>query len=93
MFLVVLKQPCRVSIFTDSEYLKRGITEWLKGWKARGWKRREGALANVDLWQELDAILQKHQVSWNWVRGHAGHKENELVDELARKAARQAARP
>lgn len=81
-----LKQPCQVDLFTDSEYLRRGITEWLPGWRARGWRRKGGALANVDLWQALEAALRTHQVTWHWVRGHAGHPENERVDRLARQA-------
>ncbi len=81
-----LKQPCQVDIYTDSEYLRKGITEWLPGWRKRDWKRKGGALANVELWQELDRALQTHRVSWHWVRGHAGHRENERVDQLARQA-------
>jgi ribonuclease HI len=84
--LQALQQPCRVSLYTDSEYLKRGITEWMPGWRARGWRRKEGELKNVELWQALDAELKKHQVSWHWVRGHAGQRENERVDVLARDA-------
>jgi ribonuclease HI len=86
--LRALKQPCRVEMHTDSEYLKRGITEWLPGWRARNWKRKGGALANVDLWQALDAALATHQVEWKWVKSHAGHKHNERVDVLARQAMR-----
>lgn len=85
-----LKRDCQVTVYTDSTYLKKGVTEWLAGWKARGWKRKEGELANVDLWQALDRELQKHQVVWKWLRGHAGHPENTQVDSLARQAARQA---
>jgi ribonuclease HI len=84
--LQALKQPCRVNLFTDSEYLKRGITEWLPRWRGRGWKRKGGALANLDLWQALDAALKPHQVNWEWVRGHAGQPENERVDRLAKAA-------
>lgn len=84
--LSALKRPCRVTLYTDSEYLKRGITEWLPGWKARGWKRKEGALANVELWQALDRLLEQHMVRWAWVKGHAGHPQNERVDRLAREA-------
>jgi ribonuclease HI len=80
-----LKRPCRVDIYTDSEYLRRGITEWLPGWRARGWKRKGGKLANLELWQALDAAVRQHQVDWHWVRGHAGNPENEQVDRLARK--------
>ena len=84
--LQTLKKPCRVVLYTDSEYLQRGITEWLPGWKARGWKRKEGALANADLWQALDAAIASHQVEWRWTRGHAGDPDNMRVDRLARKA-------
>lgn len=88
--LQALNRPCRVELFTDSEYLKRGISEWLPVWRARGWRRKGGALANVDLWQALDAALQPHQVHWSWVRGHTGHPQNERVDRLARQAVRSA---
>ena len=84
--LEALKEPSRVELFTDSEYLQRGITEWLPGWKAKNWKRKGGTLANVDLWQALDAALRRHEVSWHWVRGHAGSRENQRADYLARKA-------
>ena len=85
-----LKQSCQVELYTDSEYLKRGITEWLPGWRRRGWRRKGGALANIDLWQELDQLLKTHQVEWHWLRGHAGHPQNERVDLPARKAAQEA---
>ena len=84
--LRALKQPCRVDFYTDSEYLRRGITEWLPGWRARGWRRKEGALANADLWQALDAEIRSHSIQWHWVRAHAGHAENDRVDRLARQA-------
>ena len=84
--LKALKRPCRVHLYTDSEYLRRGITEWMPRWKARNWTRKGGELANVDLWQALAAAVEHHQVEWNWVRGHAGHSENERVDRLARTA-------
>jgi ribonuclease HI len=86
--LEALKRPSKVDLYTDSEYLRRGITEWLPGWRRRGWRRKGGALKNVDLWQALDQALQTHQVIWHWVRGHTGHRENELVDRLAREAIR-----
>jgi ribonuclease HI len=86
--LEALKRPSRVDLYTDSEYLRRGITEWLPGWRRRGWRRKGGELKNVDLWQALDKALQTHQVSWHWVRGHAGHRENERVDRLAKTAIR-----
>lgn len=85
-----LKQTCQVDIYTDSEYLKRGITEWLPGWRARGWRRKGGALANIDLWQELDKLLKIHQVEWHWLRGHAGQPQNERVDKLARQVLQEA---
>ena len=84
--LQALKKPCRVDFYTDSQYLRRGITEWMDGWRRRGWKRKKGKLLNADLWKALDAAIQPHQIDWKWVRGHAGHKENERVDKLARKA-------
>ncbi len=84
--LSALKMPCAVDLYTDSEYLKRGITEWLPNWRRRNWTRKGGALANVDLWQALDKALQTHQVQWHWVRGHVGHPENERVDQLAKRA-------
>jgi len=84
--LRALKQPFRVEIFTDSAYVKRGVTEWMEGWKARNWKRKEGKLANVDLWQALDDEINRHDVTWQWVKGHASNCKNEQVDRLARKA-------
>jgi ribonuclease HI len=84
--LKTLNRTCQVDIYTDSEYLKRGITEWLPNWRRRGWKRKSGALANIDLWRELDAALSSHAITWHWVRGHAGEKDNERVDQLANAA-------
>jgi len=84
--LEALTRPCAVELFTDSEYLRRGVTEWLPGWKARQWRRKGGELANVDLWQALDLALARHQVRWHWVRGHAGQAQNERVDAAARAA-------
>ena len=91
--LSALKEPCRITLYTDSEYVKRGITEWLSGWKARGWQRRvKGqykAVLNQDLWTKLDQLTQPHQISWTWVRGHADHADNVRCDWLARKAAQE----
>ena len=84
--LQALNRPCQVQIFTDSQYLKYGITEWLPRWKARNWQRKGGSLANLDLWQALDAACQPHQIEWCWLHGHIGHPENERVDQLARQA-------
>jgi ribonuclease HI len=86
--LGALTQTARVDFYTDSEYLRRGITEWLPGWRSRGWKRKSGKLANIDLWQALEAALEGHDIIWHWVRGHAGDRFNQRVDQLARKAMR-----
>lgn len=87
--LKALSKPCRIDLYTDSEYLRRGITEWLPNWRQRGWKRKGGKLANIDLWQALELALERHQVSWHWVRGHADDRLNQRVDSLARKAMRR----
>ena len=85
--LTALTRPCQVEFYTDSEYLRKGITEWMRNWKRRGWKTAaKKPVKNQDLWRELDAAIQKHQINWHWVRGHAGHTENERVDQLARAA-------
>jgi ribonuclease HI len=86
--LGALSQPCQVDYFTDSEYLRRGITEWLPDWRRRGWKRKSGKLANIDLWQAIEASIKEHDITWHWVRGHAGNRLNQRVDSLARKAMR-----
>ncbi len=84
--LRALKEACQVTLFTDSEYLKKGITEWLPNWKRRNWRRKGGKLANVDLWKKLDDEIVRHEIRWRWVRGHAGNVMNERVDKLARQA-------
>jgi ribonuclease HI len=82
--LEALKRPARVEVYTDSEYVKNGITEWLPNWKRRGWKTADRKpVKNVDLWQALEAAAARHDVHWHWVRGHAGHAENERADALA----------
>jgi ribonuclease HI len=81
--LEALKVPCRVRIYTDSQYLRKGITEWLPGWIARGWRRKEGVLQNEDLWRRLSELIQAHPIRWDWVKGHAGNKWNERADVLA----------
>jgi ribonuclease HI len=84
--LEALKRPCKVELHTDSQYLRQGITEWLAGWKARGWRTADKKpVKNEDLWRELDAARARHDVSWRWVKGHAGHPLNERADALARK--------
>ncbi len=82
----VLKQASEVQLFTDSEYLKRGVTEWMKTWKARSWKRKGGVLANIDLWQALDREISRHTITWHWLKGHNGSPMNEKADRLAKKA-------
>jgi ribonuclease HI len=82
-----LKKSARVRIYTDSQYVMKGMTEWLAGWKRRGWKTADRQpVKNVDLWQRLEAALAPHRVEWQWVRGHSGHPDNERVDQLARAA-------
>ena len=85
MALETLKRPCVVKLYTDSAYLKDGIGKWIHGWKRNGWKTADKKpVKNVDLWQRLDAAIARHEVHWHWVKGHAGHAENERADELAR---------
>ena len=86
--LATLKRPCKVAMVTDSQYLQKGITEWLPNWKRRNWQRKGGPVKNQDLWQRLDKALDGHQVTWRWVRGHAGDYYNERCDELASEAIR-----
>ncbi|BER95376.1 ribonuclease HI [Vibrio cholerae] len=88
MALQALKEPCRVILTTDSQYVRQGITQWIHNWKLRGWKTADKkTVKNADLWQALDKETARHQVEWRWVKGHAGHRENEMCDELARQAA------
>lgn len=82
-----LKRPCRVSLTTDSQYVRKGITEWLPNWKRRGWKTADRKpVKNADLWKRLDEAAAGHTVEWHWVRGHTGHPENEMADRLANEA-------
>jgi len=82
--LAALTRPSSVEIYTDSEYVMKGITEWLAAWKRRGWKTADRKpVKNADLWRELDAAAGRHEVRWHWVRGHSGHPENERADALA----------
>ena len=86
--LEALTQPCDVVISTDSQYVRQGITSWIHNWKRRGWKTADKKpVKNVDLWKRLDLALSNHEIKWEWVKGHAGHPENERCDELARSAA------
>lgn len=85
--LTSLKNPCKVLITTDSAYLKDGITDWIQGWKRNGWRTKDKQLVkNIDLWKSLDRLICLHNVEWEWVKGHAGHRENEIADQLAQKA-------
>jgi ribonuclease HI len=90
MALEALKRPCEVELYTDSQYLRDGITVWIVGWKRNGW--RTGArkpVKNADLWRRLDAAAERHTVNWHWVRGHAGHDLNERADELVNEAIKE----
>jgi ribonuclease HI len=85
--LEALKRPCRVEIYTDSNYVKDGITRWIHKWRRNGWRTADRKpVKNADLWQRLDTLMGTHDVDWRWVRGHAGHVENERADQLARDA-------
>lgn len=86
--LTQLTRECTVVLVTDSQYVRKGITEWIQGWKAKGWKTAAGKpVKNADLWKLLDVQAQRHKVEWLWVKGHSGHRENEIADELANKGA------
>ena len=83
-----LKEPCLVTLTTDSQYVRQGITQWIAKWKKNQWKTAsKQPVKNVDLWQQLDQQSQRHNISWHWVKGHSGHPENERCDQLARTAA------
>jgi len=82
--LQALSEPCQVVLTTDSEYVRKGITEWINGWKKKGWRTAaKKPVKNADLWQVLDKEAGRHQVEWHWVKGHSGHRENEIADDLA----------
>ena len=85
--LKALKKSSQVQFYTDSEYLRKGITEWIHTWKRKGWKTAgKKPVKNQDLWQQLDSVIQQHEIEWHWLRGHAGQRDNERVDKLARDA-------
>lgn len=85
--LQALKRQCEVNLFTDSQYLRRGMTEWMASWKKKQWRNAQNKpVKNADLWQQLDKLAQVHTVHWHWVKGHAGHPENERADTLATRA-------
>ena len=82
--LSALTQPCQVELSSDSTYVLKGIQEWMPNWKKRGWKTAaKKPVKNVDLWQKLDAVIGEHKIDWQWVKGHSGHRENEIADQLA----------
>jgi ribonuclease HI len=86
--LKALKRPCQVELYTDSQYVRKGITEWIQNWKKKGWKTSANKpVKNADLWQALDDIVTKHEVNWHWVKGHNGDPGNEMADSLANKGA------
>lgn len=89
--LKALKRECDLTIYTDSRYVMDGVQQWLPNWKANGWRttNKKSAVKNLDLWQELDALLPLHKIKWVWVKGHNGHLENERVDKLARDEAQK----
>jgi ribonuclease HI len=83
--LNALTRPCEIDLYTDSEYVQKGMTQWISKWRQNSWRTSEGKpIKNLDLWQELDKAVHRHDVRWHWVRGHSGHPENERADELAR---------
>lgn len=86
--LEALIEPCQVILHTDSQYMRQGITKWINGWKRNGWQTKaKEPVKNVDLWLRLDAVQQRHDIDWRWVKGHSGNVENERCDQLAREAA------
>ncbi|AHI27816.1 ribonuclease HI [Marinobacter similis] len=91
--LAALKRSCAVELYTDSQYVRKGITEWMAGWKRNGWKTAaKKPVKNEDLWRELDTEVARHDVNWHWVKGHAGIPDNELADELANRGVAELAR-
>ena len=84
--LALLRRPCKVALYTDSQYMRKGITEWLHNWKRNGWRTAaRKPVKNADLWQRLDEVAQPHEIAWHWIKGHSGHPGNELADQLANK--------
>ena len=87
MALEALTRPCQVDLYTDSQYLRQGMTEWLVQWKKKGWRNsKKEPVKNADLWQLLDDLAKRHQITWHWVKGHSGHPENDQADALANEA-------
>jgi ribonuclease HI len=87
MALAALRGPCKIELYTDSQYLRKGITEWIESWKQRGWKTaNKKPVKNDDLWKLLETETERHDITWHWVKGHSGHPENDIADELANHA-------
>jgi ribonuclease HI len=86
--LAALRRPCRIVFTSDSQYLVKGMREWIHGWARRGWTRKTGPIENVELWRDLARAAARHQIDWRWVRGHAGHPQNEYANDLAVRAAK-----
>lgn len=85
--LEALTENCHINLYTDSQYVKKGVTEWLQQWKKNNWRTSsKKPVKNVDLWQELDLLIVSHDIAWHWVKGHSGHRENDIVDRLANEA-------
>lgn len=85
--LIALREPCKIDIYTDSQYVQKGITEWMPAWKKRNWKKSDKTeVKNADLWQQLDDACRRHTIKWHWVKGHNGHPENEMADMIANQA-------
>lgn len=87
--LKALKKKCKVIIYTDSEYLKKGMTEWLDGWIKKGWKNTDGTVKNIDLWNELLQLVKEHDVTWKWIKGHNQHYQNERCDKIVKDTIRE----
>ena len=88
--LSALNKPCKVHLTTDSEYVRQGITQWIHGWKKRRWRLSSGQpVKNADLWQRLDEQVSRHQIEWYWVKGHSGHRDNEMADQLANQGVKE----
>ena len=88
--LKALKEPCDVTLYTDSKYVLQGVTEWLAGWKAKGWKTAaKKPVKNIEYWQALDQQIARHSINWQWVKGHSGHRENDIADQLANQGCDQ----
>lgn len=87
--LRLLRRPCEIEFTSDSQYLVKGITEWIHDWKSRGWKRKKGSIENLPRWKQLDRLVARHEMTWRWVRGHTGHPKNEYANFLAIRAAKR----